>query len=105
MDEERDLIVLTDEDNNEMTMEILDYFYYEGNQYALMVEFTGDEDDDDGTDQEAYIMRVNPVGEDEEEFVAVDEDLMPDLIDFVENELFADEEDEDMFGDAEDPEE
>ena len=103
MDEERDLIVLTDEDDNEMTMEILDYFFYEGNQYALMVEFTGDEDDGDGAEQEAYIMQVNPVGEDQEEFVAVDEDLMPALIDFVENELFADADEDEVFGEAEDP--
>ena len=36
MDEELDLVTFSDEDGNEFTMEVLDYFFYEGKEYALL---------------------------------------------------------------------
>ena len=36
MDEELDLVTFSDEDGNEFTMEVLDYFCYEGKEYALL---------------------------------------------------------------------
>ena len=38
MDDERDLVVFEDDAGNEITMEVLDYFFYEGNEYALLTE-------------------------------------------------------------------
>ena len=38
MEEELDLVTFTDEDGNEFTMEVLDYFFYEGKEYALLAE-------------------------------------------------------------------
>ena len=38
MDDERDLVVFEDDAGNELTMEVLDYFFYEGNEYALLTE-------------------------------------------------------------------
>ncbi|MDO4548426.1 MAG: DUF1292 domain-containing protein [Clostridia bacterium] len=124
MDEELDLVVISDDEGNEQTMEVLDYFYYEGEEYAILVQYNEDEQDEDdeegaecdcgecgaecdychGEQQEAYIMRVSPIGDDQEEFVPVDEDLLSKLIDFVQNDLYADEDEEDEFVDEEEEE-
>ena len=80
MDEERDLVVFEDDAGNELTMEVLDYLYYEGKEYALLTEFVEDDDDDEEGEIEVMIMEVVPVGDDQEEFVPVEEELMDRLI-------------------------
>ncbi|MBR6221593.1 MAG: DUF1292 domain-containing protein [Clostridia bacterium] len=99
MDEERDLVVFEDDDGNELTLEVLDYLAYEGKEYALLTEFVEDDEDDGDEDEpiEAYIMEVRPVGEDQEEFVPVDDDLAEVLIKIFESEDF----DDDVFDDEE----
>ena len=93
MDEELDLVVLTDEDGNELTMEVLDYFFYEGQEYAVMTEYDEDapEEDEEAEPQQrdAFIMKVQPVGDDEEEFVPIEDELSDKLIEFVNTELYA----------------
>ena len=49
MDEELDLVVFEDDEGNEITMEVLDYFFYEGKEYALLAEV--DEDGECGCDE------------------------------------------------------
>ena len=70
MDEELDLVVFEDDEGNEITMEVLDYFFYEGKEYALLAEV--DEDGECGCDEcgedhdhqrDAYIMEVVAVGD------------------------------------------
>ena len=98
MDEERDLVVVEDDDGNELTLEVLDYLAYEGKEYALLTEYVEDDEDDDEDEPiEAYIMEVRPVGEDQEEFVPVDDDLAEVLIKIFESEDF----DDDVFDDEE----
>lgn len=101
MDNELDLVVFEDDEGNEVTMEVLDYFFYEGQEYALLADVVeegcgcGCDDDACGEcehERDAYIMKVVPVGEDQEEFVPVDEELADKLIDIVQNELYDDEE-------------
>ena len=76
MDEERDLVVFEDDVGNELTMEVLDYLCYEGREYALLTEFNEDEEEADEADEiEVMVMEVRPVGDDQEEFVAIDDDL------------------------------
>ena len=99
MDEERDLVVFEDDAGNELTMEVLDYLAYEGKEYALLTEYVEDEDEDADEDEpvEVFIMEVRPVGEDQEEFVPVDEKLAETLIEIFESDDFDeiyDEEDE-----------
>ena len=101
MDEERDLVVFEDDAGNELTMEVLDYLAYEGKEYALLTEYV--EDDEDGDEDEpveVFIMEVRPVGEDQEEFVPVDEDLAETLIKIFESndfdEMYEDEEDDEV---------
>ena len=115
MEEERDLVVFSDDEGNEKTMEVLDYFFYEGQEYAVLTEADacdcgdeacecGDEACDCGDEADAYIMKVVPTGEDEEEFLPVEDELMDRLIEFVQNELYADDEDEEEEEDGEDEE-
>lgn len=91
---EKDLVVFEDDKGNEFTMEVLDYMFYEGKEYAVLAEMN---ENSDGQ-REAYVMEVVPVGDDMEEFVPVDETLAEKLIDIIENsdydEEFDDEEDE-----------
>ena len=102
MENEKDLVVFEDDNGNELTMEVLDYLFYEGKEYALLAEM-GDgscdsceskECEDCGSRREAFVMEVVPVGDDMEEFVPVEEALAEKLIDIIENSDF-DEEDYD----------
>lgn len=109
MEEERDLVVFSDDEGNEKTMEVLDYFFYEGQEYAVLTEADecgcGDDECECAEEADAYIMKVVPTGEDEEEFLPVEDELMDRLIEFVQNELYADEEDGDDENEEEDGEE
>ena len=92
MDEELDLVVFEDDAGNELTMEVLDYLAYEGKEYALLTEYVEDEDEDDDGDEEepveVFIMEVKPVGEDQEEFVPIDDSLAETLMKIFESEDF-----------------
>ncbi len=92
MDEERDLVVFEDDAGNELTMEVLDYLSYEGKEYALLTEYVEDDKDkgDDDEPVEVFIMEVRPVGEDQEEFVEVDEETAEKLIKIFESNNFDD---------------
>jgi len=92
MDEERDLVVFEDDAGNELTMEVLDYLSYEGKEYALLTEYVEDDNDkgDDDEPVEVFIMEVRPVGEDQEEFVEVDEETAEKLIKIFESNDFDD---------------
>jgi len=95
MENERDIVEFQDEAGNVIAMEVYDYFFYEGEEFALLAEY--DEEDDAcaacesqdcagcTTQKDVYVMKVVPVGEDEEEFVEVDEELAQTLIDLYQN--------------------
>ncbi|MDO4543914.1 MAG: DUF1292 domain-containing protein [Clostridia bacterium] len=78
MEEERDLVVFSDDDGNEFELEVLDYFEYEGQEYAILVD-PEPEDEDEDEALEVYIMKV-VVNGDMEEFVPAEEDKMDELI-------------------------
>ena len=80
MDEERDLVVFEDDAGNQMTMEVLDYLAYEGKEYALLTEYVEDDDGNEDEPVEVSIMEVVPVGEDQEEFVPIDDALAEKLV-------------------------
>lgn len=102
MDEERDIVVFEDDAGNQLTMEVLDYLAYEGKEYALLTEYVEDEDDDGDEDEpiEVSIMEVCPVGEDQEEFVPIDDALAETLLRIFETDDF----DDDVFEDDEEEE-
>ena len=87
MEEERDLVVFEDDAGNQITMEVLDYLFYEGHQYALLAEMS-ETCEGCETEREAYVMEVVDAGDDMEEFVPVDEELAEKLIDIMENSDF-----------------
>ena len=101
MDNELDLVVFEDDDGNELTMEVLDYLFYEGKEYALLTEYNEDGYDEDEA-LEAFVMEVRPLEDDDEneEFVPVDEALAARLMEIFENSGFDDAMDDDFDDDA-----
>ena len=91
---ESDTIIFEDEDGNEFEFAVRDYFFYNGDEYALLSE-VGQEPDENG--EECSICKVEPVtgedGEEDEEFVLVeDEELAGKLIEIANTRVQDDEE-------------
>ena len=111
MDDSRDLIEGVDEDGNNVLLEVVRYFFYNGDEYVVLgdahegdcdcdcehCEHDHSEDDEDEDDAvNLYIMKVIETeenGEEMEQFVPVeDEDLLEKLIEVVQSEFDSDEE-------------
>lgn len=98
MNQEPDLIEITDEDGNVYQMEIIDYFFYNGQEYAIIADYDEeDEKSDYNEGVDCFIMRVNSVtnedGEELDEFVPIeDEELENRLIAVAHQRLTDDEE-------------
>ena len=111
MEEERDIVVFTDEEGNDLELEVLDYIFYNGEEYAVL---SGVEDEDEEEaceheheegcqcdceacgEQELYIMKVVQIDDDMEEFIPVeDEKVMDQLIEIVQQRFEEDEDDVD----------
>ena len=104
MNQEPDLLEISDEDGNVMTMEIVDYFFYNGQEYAIIADYDTEEekaelDPEQGVD--CFIMKVNSItdenGEELDEFEPIeDPELESRLIavahQYLENDEEADEE-------------
>ena len=107
---DQDLIEGVDEDGNKILLEVVRYFFYNGEEYVVLGEAQQDSDCDagcehcdcghsHGDDEEnainLYIMKVVETeedGEDMEEFVPVDdEDLLEKLIEIVQADFDEDE--------------
>ena len=93
-DMESDTIIFEDEDGNEFEFAVRDYFFYNGDEYALLSE-VGQEPDENG--EECIICKVEAVtgedGEEDEEFVLVeDEELAGKLIEIANTRVQDDEE-------------
>jgi len=104
MQDERDILTLTDDDGNEIELEILRYFFYNGEEYAMVAELDEgydcdncdkdpDSDECDCEPMEVFFMKVEPVDDENEEYTFVDEDLAEALMNVIESD-FDDEEDE-----------
>ncbi len=84
MEEERDIVVFSDDEGNEFELEVIDYFDHEDQEYAVLVDPHADEAEDESeAETEVYIMKVVVNGE-FEEFLPADENLMETLSDIVE---------------------
>ena len=60
MDEmERDLIEMTDDEGNTILMEVIDYFFYNGEEYVILTDTIPENDDDDPEELNCYVMKVN----------------------------------------------
>ncbi len=81
--QEPDLIEMTDEDGNTITMQVLDYFFYNGEEYVILTDDVEEEDAEETDEPEeidCYVMKVvtstDENGEEMEEFVPIED---PDL--------------------------
>ena len=94
--EERDVVEFVDDEGNTLLLEVMDYFFYNGEEFAALCDAKdeSDESDEDGV----YIMKINSFtdenGEEMEEFVPPEEELMEKLIAIVQT-RFDGEDDED----------
>ena len=84
-DLEKDIIELEGEDGEAIKLCVERYFFYNGDEYVLLSDDCGDIAEEEVSH---YVMKVQPLesedGEEMEEFVPVDEDLMDQLIQVVE---------------------
>ena len=97
MDTEEDIIEMTDEDGNVTLFHIVDYFFYNGEEYAILTD--SNEDDTDGA-VDCYVMKIvlttDEDGEELEEFVPVeDQKLEAKLMEIASMKLNDDEEADD----------
>ncbi len=96
MEEERDIVVFSDDEGNEFELEVIDYFDYEGQEYAVLIETDCEcdcEDEECECEQDVYIMKI-VVNGDMEEFLPADEDLLDTLAAIAEKRLSEDFEEE-----------
>ena len=99
-EEIQDLIEGVDEDGNTVLLEVVRYFFYNGEEYVVLGDaHVGEDESEDSEEDEEdvnlYIMKVvekEEDGEELEEFLAVeDEDLLEKLIEVVQADFEADE--------------
>jgi hypothetical protein len=99
-EEIQDLIEGVDEDGNTVMLEVVRYFFYNGEEYVVLGDaHVGEDESEDSEEDEEdvnlYIMKVvekEEDGEELEEFLAVeDEDLLEKLIEVVQADFEADE--------------
>ena len=73
METEGTLITLEDEEGNEVEFEFLDIVEYEGEEYIVLIENAEDAD-------EVVILKINPIDEETEEYVSIDDDALLDTV-------------------------
>ena len=92
--EERDVILVQDEEGNELNLEVIDYFLYDGAEYAVLVEEGAALEDDDG---DAYMMKIEQDENGEDElFVPIDPELFEEVSAAYLADCEADAEDDDL---------
>lgn len=98
MMEERDIVEFTDDQGNTLLLEVMDYFFYNGEEFAALCDAKEDPSDDDPDDDPVYIMKINSFtdenGEEMEEFVPPEDELMEKLIAIVRTRFGEDDEEE-----------
>ena len=92
-----DLIVFETEDGEEITFLIEDYFYYNGEEYAILTEY--DTEKEEVVDEGSIVCKVETVenedGEEDDEFIPVEDDALAEkLIEIANAQLAEDEEEE-----------
>ena len=94
---EREFISYTDDDGNEGELEVLDYFFYNGEEYAVIT--VTDEDDaehecgeDCDCEQDVFFMKVTQLEDDEVELEPVDDELADKLLEVINQQYEDDEE-------------
>ena len=94
---EEDIIDFEDEDGNTIPFAVIDYVFYNGEEYALLVEVTDEEEDEEK--QECIVCKVvaetEEDGEETESFVPLeDESLAQKLVDIFNTRMSEEEKEE-----------
>lgn len=110
--DERDIVEFSDEEGNTLLLEVMDYFFYNGEEFAVLCDadeeacdhcHDADCEEDCQHEHSLYIMKVVTVtgedGEEMEEFISPDESMLEQLIEVVQTRFS--EEDDDDIADAE----
>ena len=96
MDMEEDLIVFETDDGEEITFVIEDYFFYNGDEYAILTEY--DTEKDIVKDEGSIVCRIETSedenGEEVEEFVPVEDDDLAEKLSEIANAQLAEDEEE-----------
>lgn len=97
--QELDLIDLEYDDGTLSTWQIQDYFFYNGEEYAILYPYPAEAPE--GSDLPCLVMKINPFtdenGEEMDEFVSVDDEKMiQKLIDVASTRLTDSEEEEEV---------
>ena len=108
--DERDIVEFSDDEGNTLLLEVMDYFFYNGEEFAVLRDAEedggceGHDHDCEGDcecDENLYIMKVitstDEDGEELEEFVSPDDSMMDQLIEVVQA-RFTEDDDEDEDG-------
>ena len=85
MSADRDNIVTFEDDNGEtVDLEILDYFFYDGQEYAVLADTADLDDDSDDVPEEVdvFVMKVEPVDDENEDLIPVDPELEPEVLEY-----------------------
>ena len=95
LDMDDDLIVFETEDGEEVTFVVEDYFFYNGEEYAILTEY--DPEKEEIIDEGSIVCKIENTtdenGEEAEEFVPVEDDEMAEkLIEIANAQLEDDEE-------------
>ena len=97
--EERDVVEFVDDEGNTLLLEVMDYFFYNGEEFAALCDAKEEADGDESDDEPVYIMKINSFvdenGEEMEEFVPPAEELMEKLIQIVNTRFGEGDDDED----------
>ena len=94
---EEDIIIFEDEDGNEYSYSVVDYLFYNGEEYALLTD--GDEDEEDEQGQECIICKVITESEEDddetESFELVEDEVLGQKLVDIFNTRMTEEEKED----------
>ncbi len=95
-----DVIEMTDEEGNTILFSIIDYFFYNGEEYAILTDSNDEDADADEEGIACYVMKIvattDESGEELEEFVPVeDQALEAKLMEIASMKLNSDEEADD----------
>ena len=85
-EEEISTLTLTDEDGNEVEFEYLDCIEYEGKEYLVLIPSEEAEEED----LALYIMEIEPVDEENENYLPVDDEEVLDAVYAIFKEKFKD---------------
>ena len=105
--DERDIVEFSDEEGNTLLLEVMDYFFYNGEEFAVLCDADEEAcdcadaccddscDDDCEHEHSLYIMKVvtttNEDGEEMEEFLPIEDELLEKLIPIVQQRYSDDE--------------